>query len=538
MLNIMRHIFKTGLIALLLTLCFSLIHKAEASNPTTTTITYSHSAESGICPTHNAASYDLPPPNNTPPTLVANLAPSSICFGDTYRMTFTASDPDGDNITISMSSIVVAPTTLIAINNGSSSVTTGEVNFIPLSTEQGLQTFTIVVTDDGSPNASSSFTFSVFVDNCCDYFDFDLEKASDPCDASTYEVFLRDDHGDKMDGSETCLFYQWLDENGNTLSNAASFNASPDIRYTARVTNTCNGCTWEGDFWECCEVLDPAFTISTQCTADNFIITATNTTPTNNSRFYVYTAHSPCVSDNCLVDFQNPDQKEDGNIVTFTLPKSCGTHYMIKHGEWSHCDWAETRRLVTDDCCRTPENLNCIGLGQPMLSWDKVCDHEDYQVEIRGNDPFCCMNPLGTSLGYIAIVRGTSYQVPVLNGGYDCVSWRVRTVCGPGEFSEWSPKQCVCGGGKHNRTDAGIGAESLSTYPSPANHSLTVSGSAVIEGATINLYDLSGKTVLAKKVDAVGEQKIDIRALPNGVYYLRLEQQGLVQTAQKVIIQH
>ncbi|MFK7971416.1 MAG: T9SS type A sorting domain-containing protein [Bacteroidia bacterium] len=523
------------------------------------------------------------PCSNTPPTVSPGTLTGKACVGELYTEVFTGSDLDGDFITMSWGNEIAGA--VFSVSNNGTTSPTGTFSWLPTLNDLGLHSFTVTVQDDGCPvNGANTYTYNVLVDSCCDEFVFDIVscypvetgkpvsahgppvlgnvsidqgamKASQqggnssddkpetcyPCAQGYYDVSLDDKNGNFYDGYDKCLEIEWI-EAGVVVSRQATFRADPDIRYTVRVTNICSGCSWEEDFWFCCEEVDPGFTITTECTPHDFRITVTSTSPVPNSRFYLHSAHSPCVTNNCLVDSDNPDQKLDGTTVTFIVPKSCGAYYMVKHAEWNHCEWKTVRQLVRDNCCEAPTNLRCDLLpGGPTLAWDTACNKINYQIEITGNDPFCCSHTFGSTLSYIQPVTGTTHRLPIIQGGYRCSSWRVRTECGPGEYSDWSPKQCICTDSKHLapvHSGANFAEFSFISYPSPVANTLTVRGSAVVEGTTISLLDLSGKTIMSRKADGMGEREIDISALPNGIYYLRLEKEGLGSKTEKIIIQH
>ena len=294
---------------------------------------------------------------NAPPIAVPGIIDDTICSGESYNLMITGSDADGDNITMSWGNEIAGATFNIT-NNGSPSPI-GTFAWTPSNSDLGSHSFTVTVQDDACPvNGANTYTYKLFVKDCCDTFAFDLiscypletgkmasfhspvlgssssfqrtmemkqktgnlgdEKPEvvhtcDPCLAGYYDVWPLGINGIPYDGTDNCMEIEWI-ENGVVVSTQPGFRATPDIRYTVRVTNLCTGCIWKEDFWFCCIVPDPGFNVSTQCVGNNFIITVTNTSPFPNSRFYLYSAHTPCTADNCLVDYQNPDQKQTGNF--------------------------------------------------------------------------------------------------------------------------------------------------------------------------------------------------------------------------------
>ncbi|MFK7971244.1 MAG: T9SS type A sorting domain-containing protein [Bacteroidia bacterium] len=74
------------------------------------------------------------------------------------------------------------------------------------------------------------------------------------CDIGTYFVEIDDENGVLLDENDPCFNIEWLDNAGIVISTGNSIlMADVNRHYTARVTNTCTGCSWEEDFfYECC----------------------------------------------------------------------------------------------------------------------------------------------------------------------------------------------------------------------------------------------------------------------------------------------
>ncbi|MFK7970010.1 MAG: T9SS type A sorting domain-containing protein [Bacteroidia bacterium] len=257
--------------------------------------------------------------------------------------------------------------------------------------------------------------------------------ACDPCIDGWYPVWIEDENGNPVGFNDPCILVEWLDENGVVLSTGWAFPATPDIRFTVRVTNTCNGCVWTDNFFYCCEELDPGFTVTTECTADNFIITVTNITPSTNSLFQIYTATSACIGDPCLLDFMNPDQSSSGNTVTFTLPKISGAMYMIKHGEWNLCEWNEVRRLVIDTCCIDMDieiHTHCDSIGGPIpvpISSQAVASMYQSYNSSHGTSfsPVNCDFCANPTVPFVIFVTDDAGNL--LSGGMYSISWSSST---------------------------------------------------------------------------------------------------------------
>jgi hypothetical protein len=340
--------------------------------------------------------------NNAPvATPASNL--DTICVGVQYTFTITSDDADDDNVTMSWRGEIAGAGFSIANNNSANPFPTGTFTWTATQADLGNHSYTVTLQDDACPvNGINIYTYDLVVINCCDDFEFNVAScceveietpgsrsvrnskyydaalkeigkargraatpdSCDPCIDGWYPVWVEDDNGQPVGFGDPCITVEWLDRNGTVLYTGWAFPATPDVRYTVRVTNTCTGCEWEEDFFFCCESPDPGFTVQTQCTANNFIITVTNITPSMNSQFNLYTAIAPCTAGSCMLDPSNPDDVQWGNVVTFTLPKIAGAMYIIKHGEWTLCDpWQEQRQLVLDTCC--------LGMDVNIVDW---CD--------------------------------------------------------------------------------------------------------------------------------------------------------------------
>lgn len=81
---------------------------------------------------------------------------------------------------------------------------------------------------------------------------------------------------------------------------------------------------------------------------------------------------------------------------------------------------------------------------------------------------------------------------------------------------------------------AKVAASLFSMYPNPAATTLHVS---LKTGQTANamLYDMAGRTILTQSI--AGSAAINVANLPNGTYFLRLEQNGDIAT-QTVVVSH
>lgn len=421
------------------------------------------------------------PCNNQNPTVNPTTLNDTICVGVQYQNTFTSNDADGDAVTMSYGQEIAGANFQIFNNGGSGPFPSGVFTWTPGQNDVGNHTFTVQVVDDACPiNGSNTYTYNLTVIYCCDDFEFNVAScceveietpglqsvqntknyadalqelsssltggrsatpdSCDPCIDGWYPVWVEDDNGQPVGFGDPCITVEWLDQSGTVLHTGWAFAATPDVRYTVRVTNTCNGCTWEEDFFYCCESPDPGFTVQTRCTRSNFIISVTNITPATNSQFNLYTAIAPCTSNSCMLDSSNPDAVVFGNTATFILPKIAGAMYIIKHGEWTLCDsWQEQRQLILDTCC--------LGMDVEIFDWCDMLNNpkvsqvtqqsvmsmvDDYNKE-TGNSLSAtpcdfCENPTVPFIIYAVDDQGTLLDPSVYNISWTSTSGATSTL--------------------------------------------------------------------------------------------------------------
>ena len=69
--------------------------------------------------------------------------------------------------------------------------------------------------------------------------------------------------------------------------------------------------------------------------------------------------------------------------------------------------------------------------------------------------------------------------------------------------------------------------EKLNVYPNPFNDYVIINNSQdVLLGASVNIYDISGKLIVSKNIDTPDNYKIDTSFMSNGVYILNIDIKG------------
>lgn len=156
-----------------------------------------------------------------------------------------------------------------------------------------------------------------------------------------------------------------------------------------------------------------------------------------------------------------------------------------------------------------------------------------YRTTLTGKVECNCTFPLDLELYYpINIENGTNYSN--LNSPY--------TVSSPGAGLFGSPFEANLSCTQANYCTAaprtlGIGElekQDIKAYPNPVRDHLFVTGLEDFSGARAALYDLQGRRVLEQPLTG-GQPMINVSALAQGIYFLRVTMQGKELLTEKVI---
>jgi len=74
-------------------------------------------------------------------------------------------------------------------------------------------------------------------------------------------------------------------------------------------------------------------------------------------------------------------------------------------------------------------------------------------------------------------------------------------------------------------------------YPNPVENSLTLESNINIPNAQLNIFDQLGRSVLRRDASDVSKVTLDVSNLSSGMYFLRVEGNGLSRS-QAVVINH
>jgi hypothetical protein len=202
--------------------------------------------------------------------------------------------------------------------------------------------------------------------------------------------------------------------------------------------------------------------------------------------------------------------------------------------------------------CDDPYKLKCSAdLSGVKLGWAIPAGAGGYELEITYNDPACC---IAASLpNTVVIGLGTNnYFVPY--GAWKCFSWRVRAKCNAGGYSNWVYGGCDCssaviisptqrkGNTDGNTAGSAFGKNiSVEAVPNPAsdyvNFSLYGIENAQAQSLEISIYDITGREVSRKAVNADSKVKFDVTTLSSGMYIYKLTGKGELFYSGKIMIE-
>lgn len=190
-----------------------------------------------------------------------------------------------------------------------------------------------------------------------------------------------------------------------------------------------------------------------------------------------------------------------------------------------------------------PTGLGCTpGTDASDLYWNPVPGAVSYKISMTTNDPACCPN---SGFGLAKQMTSTSPNVTVPRSFAECFSWRVRAVMPDGTETALSNPLCSCtpppreGKPANTNWDAKM---SVSAVPNPASKyiNFTVSNrdkEQTPEQLSLSLYDINGKEVVRKEMDAQDQLRLDIHAFANGVYTYEIRSSQQTLFKDKVIIE-
>ncbi len=186
-----------------------------------------------------------------------------------------------------------------------------------------------------------------------------------------------------------------------------------------------------------------------------------------------------------------------------------------------------------EEVCQAPTDLDCgrlDGESQDLnLTWDYSGNPINYQIEFTNGDSDCCDGPPSPPR---ITEAGEDNQFTVANGVLGCFSWRVRSQCADGEYSEWSAKMCQNQGECYypeesieeettGRSALQEGAlNDIKVFPNPFTDFVEVTVPSFEMEVAISIMDINGRVVFDSKLSNVESNRIATDHLVQGTYLL------------------
>lgn len=197
--------------------------------------------------------------------------------------------------------------------------------------------------------------------------------------------------------------------------------------------------------------------------------------------------------------------------------------------------------------CKDPYKLSCsVVQNGVQLGWAIPAGAGGYELEITYNDPACCRTTALQSVVVYGLSTNTYWVAP---GGWKCFSWRVRSKCNTGGYSNWVNGGCNCTSAANLRQsttdDSGnapvMGKEiRVDAVPNPASDyvDFNLYGMENVKNQTmeITIHDITGREVSRKSVNADSKIRFDVYSLAPGLYIYKLSSNGQLFYSGKMMI--
>lgn len=302
------------------------------------------------------------------------------------------------------------------------------------------------------------------------------------------------------------------------------------------------------------------FTYSLTCLGSTVQINVTASQNNTNSQYNLYQVSSPSTSDPLgpVID------QFSGNSGSFTVPNVVGTHYVIKHGNWSSdCSWRETRKLITipqfNVSLSSCFNYNVFGSSSASTFTLSLspCFNSGTTTHLwylyrssSSNGPFSFVGSNNSSNNagvlFSSLTKGYYYRVYHYVTG-PC-SWYYSSqqtfyVNFFGAVEESSPityKQGEEPEAHENLVQQAQSNLELSLWPNPARDQVNLSwtGADTDHDAIIEIFNSQGQQVRRIAAQA-GQAQLEINTsgLSTGLYFLSVKQGDQVLEKKKFTIQ-
>jgi len=220
-------------------------------------------------------------------------------------------------------------------------------------------------------------------------------------------------------------------------------------------------------------------------------------------------------------------------IVLHTFKTSCGEYcygqnVCINIENDSEDQFANQQEIGVIDCdfideiCFQPANLKvkCDNFPFPILTllWNEVESADEYNIQIRFNDPKCCNTKLKPQLyEYISNTNSLDLLSLPIPESWDCFRWRVKSNCSE-ENSGWSDDLCFtpCVTNRSVKNNQNTKAE---VFPNPTYDDVRLRFNNEFTG-NIQLINLKGETLISQQYQNVENIEISLMDQTPGVYII------------------
>lgn len=257
------------------------------------------------------------------------------------------------------------------------------------------------------------------------------------------------------------------------------------------------------------------------------------------------------------VIYNDPDCCTEGDLPTANLFSTTSTALVIP--PTSKCYSWRVRAIFPDQCksayskkmcgctpgelkCIAPERLDCeVQNNGRKLFWNTVSGASGYEVMIIYNDPACCKIGLPSSLGMSTL--SNSVFVSDIS---KCFSWKVRTVCKDGTYSDWSAATCSCKGFKEeieeetntNSSNPDLEKLQVTVTPNPANEYVEFiiqSKDIKQKQGELTIINFNTSKTFTYKVNLNGSTRIQLDNFQRGFYLYSVVTNEITKTGKLVI---
>lgn len=239
-------------------------------------------------------------------------------------------------------------------------------------------------------------------------------------------------------------------------------------------------------------------------------------------------------------DFSNPTEliAEDNSTMTSMLAFGNLYNWRVRASHMNDdSDWSEvwTFETINTVLLDSPEDGATEVERLPKLEWEEILGASKFQVQYNDSPDFS--EPITDIITPDSLPE---FQVIYILEKEIEYFWRVRAMDGLiADTTDWSEVWSFTTIGEIGIDDPVFAEENISIFPNPSNGniSLNIETENSLD-VKLNILDLVGKSHFENELhfnQGTNSQKIVLNDLANGIYIIKLEQEGNVYT-QKLVI--